>query len=73
MEGRRRSKEAQQGRWEGKGSRLGGSGVGAGLEALELLLQLEELYLPLEGHQVEIAQVHCKESWKGIGKGSLGD
>ena len=38
VEGRRRSKQARQGRWEGKGSRLGSSGVGAGLEALELFL-----------------------------------
>ena len=52
MEGRRRSKEAQ------KGGREGGSGVGAGLEALELVLELVELDLPPHGRHVDIAQVH---------------
>ena len=37
---------------------MGGSRVGAGLEALELLLQLVKLDLPLYGDNVDIAQVH---------------
>ena len=58
VEGRRRSKEAQQGRWDGKGSRLGGVWMDASLETLELLLELVDLYLMLDGHHVHIGQVH---------------
>ena len=58
VEGRRRSKEAQQGRWDGKGSRLGGVWMDASLETLELLLELVDLDLMLDGHHVHIGQVH---------------
>ena len=53
---------------------LGGSRVGAGLEALELLLQLEELYLALDGRHVHIAQVHGdnKGEWARDRSGWIG-